>query len=182
MARITQIPITVDFPANAPPCCCGTVGCDCGDLPETMYARVYQRQFTEPDGYPMEWAWFDVTLNEGAHDIAGVCQNDSSKRQWFGTYSIRWLGGYNPGDTYVMTQLLRFTCNPISGRLLLGVCHAWRLLETLPATYKWEVVSNQNIHEFIDCDDIDPLNESWDFVENAITGWLWKIEIKDTPF
>lgn len=42
MARVTQIPITVDFPTNAPPCCCGQPSgvCCCDDLPDTLYVRI----------------------------------------------------------------------------------------------------------------------------------------------
>jgi len=64
MSRVTQIPITVDFPEAAPPCCCGEMA----ECPEGWY--VFQPAWSE-----LGWWWFGLPGTWACNCLAGedVC-------------------------------------------------------------------------------------------------------------
>ena len=68
MSRVTQIPITVDFPEGSPPCCCGDEWIDC---PDGWYVFMPLGNTELPD----EFVWAAMPGTWACHCLvgAGVC-------------------------------------------------------------------------------------------------------------
>lgn len=143
--RIRQIPITLDFPAEAPPCCCGGTGCNCLSLPDTLYAHLESVQYIEGDGniYDTESVSFDLALEEGCENESFCkCANfvhPSSGKQWYAGFLLRsWQGCSGVAEKYLMDAVLQVMCvSGPNGTIQLQACISWLVLETCPDGYVW---------------------------------------------
>lgn len=192
--RIRQIPITLDFAAEAPPCCCGeNPSCGCGDLPSTLYARLTKYQWVAGDGViGIESVTWDLTLNKGVPSEPATPCGDVffPGNSWYADdFSERGIHSCNGviNGKYMMDSALVVRCVAGFGLLRLDCCNCWKGWHTCPdyeTGSSWTYpIGNPTVQpELIECNPDGSLYAVYDDPTVVNIGRIRRLEISSSPF